>query len=172
MSRCRPNQGGLGKAARLPVSRILDQLDRLARLELGELDGPVPDERSLACAYHSAVLYEASLLDGTQDLAPAFDFDLPIANCTGYVAAGTDQKAFADSKLALEAATDFGLLAGGVAPKEAALGDLQVVAVLQSCLNKSLYHEPIARFDVAGEMYLSPDNHGAASRLLHVWANR
>ena len=132
----------------------------------------MPGERSLACAYHSAVLEDAILLDGTQDLAAAFDFDLPIADCIGYVAAGTDQKSFADNKLALEAATDFGLLAGSVASKEAALGDLHVVAVVQSCLDKPLHHKPIARFDVAGETYLSPDNHRAALRLLHVWANR
>src|SRR5260370_5760531 len=105
--------------------------------------------------------HQAILLHYTRDLAAAFDLDLAIGDCAGYVTAGADQEPLADDKLALEAATHLSLLNRSVAFEQAALGDLHLPEFVQCGLYAALDHEPIAALHIAREGYAAPDNHGA-----------
>src|SRR5438874_2658469 len=84
----------------------------------------------------------------------------------------TNQEPLADHKLALKPATHLGLLDGRRAFEKTALGDLHLAALVQSRFYTALDYEPIARFDVAREGYLAPDNHCPAFGLVRSWRAR
>src|SRR5205823_974554 len=107
-------------------------------------------------------------LDGARDLAAAFDLELAIGNRARNMAGGADQQPLADDKLALEMPAHLGLLDRGVAFEQAALGDVQLAALVQFRLDAALDHEPVTAADVPGQRDFPAYDHVPALDLLQL----
>ena len=71
--------------------------------------------------------------------------DLAIGDRAGHVTAGTDQEPLSYHKFALESATHLSLLDRSITFEQAALGDLDLAAIMQGCLYAAVHHAPIGR---------------------------
>src|SRR5215470_13869592 len=104
-------------------------------------------------------------LDLTAELAAGGDLDLGIADLARDLAGRLDAEALLDGERALEAAADLGILDRGRALVEAALGDLDMMAIGEVRLDAALDDEMVAGFDLAREGDLAADDEGAVLRL-------
>src|SRR6202035_1323210 len=87
--------------------------------------------------------------DLARDLAAVLDLDLAVGDLARNVAGGADQQALADDEIALETAAHFGIVDRRDTFEEAALGDIDVVAIMQVGLDISFDQEPGAGGDLA-----------------------
>src|SRR6185312_16891926 len=83
------------------------------------------------------------------------DLELAIADRAGDPSAGADQQPPPHHQLAFEAAAYLGIVDRGGALEEAALGDLDFVAVLQVRLDAALDDELVAGGDLARQRDLA-----------------
>src|SRR4029077_18812855 len=80
--------------------------------------------------------------DLARDLAAVLDLDLAVRDLARNVAGGADQQPLADDEIALETAAHFGIINRRDTFEEAALGDVDVVAIHLVRLHLPLAREP------------------------------
>src|SRR5438046_9318697 len=77
-------------------------------------------------------------LDLPRDLAAAFDLDLAIADRARDLATGAHQQPLLDDEFAFEAAMYIGIVGRDGAPEDAGLGDDDLLAAIQFCVDRPL----------------------------------
>src|SRR6516165_6554097 len=83
-------------------------------------------------------------LDVAGKLTAGFDFELPVTNRAGYPAGSANEEPSADRQRALETAMHLGRVDRSRALEQAALGDIDLAAVLQIGLDAALDDKLIA----------------------------
>src|SRR3984957_15817138 len=99
----------------------------------------------------------ADRLNVAADLAAQLDLELAVADRAGHLAAVADQQALADDEVALEGAAHIGAVDLGGTLEEAALGDVDVAAILQIGFDAALDDQRVARGDLSRQANFASD---------------
>src|SRR5204862_380933 len=97
-------------------------------------------------------------LDVPRDLAAAFDLDLAIADRARDLATGAHQQPLLDDELAFEAAMYIGIVCRDGASEDAGLGDDDLLAAIQFCVDRPFRNQPIACGDRARHRHSRSDD--------------